>query len=113
MFALRAKLDGQGLHDTFEVERVVQVVLKGAKVRQSELAAALMPVAQRPLITYTQVCHAFDANDEGRRTRQQAKTGLMHWGCPSATSAPPSSSAASCRRSSTTATSTSKSARIS
>ena len=44
---------------------MVQVVLKGAKVRQSELAAALMPVAQRPLITYTQVCHAFDANDEG------------------------------------------------
>ena len=82
---MRAKLDGQGLHDTFDVECVVQVVLKGAKVRQSALAAALKLVAQRPLITYTQVCHAFDADDESRGTHQQAKTGSMHWGSPSAT----------------------------
>jgi type I restriction enzyme R subunit len=46
VFNLRAKLDGSGHYDEFEVERVVTVELKpGAK--QSELVAALEPVVDR------------------------------------------------------------------
>jgi type I restriction enzyme R subunit len=46
VFNLRAKLDGSGHYDDFEVDRVVAVELKpGAK--QSELVAALEPVVDR------------------------------------------------------------------
>ena len=76
VFTLLAKLDGQALYDRFEVERVVKVVLQGERARQSDLDAALMPVAQRLLTTYTQARHAFDAADAGSPARQQAKDRL-------------------------------------
>ena len=76
VFTLLAKLDGQALYDRFEVERVVRVVLQGERARQSDLDAALMPVAQRLLTTYTQARHAFDAADAGSPARQQAKDRL-------------------------------------
>ena len=51
IFNLRAKLDSAGYYDDFEVNRVVAVELKsGAK--QSELVAALEPVADRLMKKY-------------------------------------------------------------
>jgi type I restriction enzyme R subunit len=51
IFNLRAKLDGAGYYDGFEVDRVVAVELKsGAK--QSELVAALEPVTDRLMKKY-------------------------------------------------------------
>ena len=47
---LKAKLDGQALYDTFEVDRVVNVALKGKRAKPSELDAATTPVASRLLI---------------------------------------------------------------
>lgn len=53
IYDLRAKLDGSGHYDDFEVERVVRVELN-PMARQSELIAALEPVASR-------IVHAFNA----------------------------------------------------
>ncbi|MEI7466426.1 MAG: type I restriction endonuclease, partial [Burkholderiales bacterium] len=49
---LKAKLDGQALYDTFEVDRVVNVALKGKRAKPSELDAATTPVANRLLMDY-------------------------------------------------------------
>jgi type I restriction enzyme R subunit len=49
---LRSKLDEQALYDTFEVDRVVEVALKGKKGKTSELDAALGPVANRLLTSF-------------------------------------------------------------
>jgi type I restriction enzyme R subunit len=46
VFDLKAKLDGGGFYDTFEVERVVHVDCN-PRAQQSELLAALAPVVQR------------------------------------------------------------------
>ena len=51
---LRAKLDGQALYDTFEVERVVAVALKGKKGKTSEMDAAILPVANRLLTAFAE-----------------------------------------------------------
>lgn len=51
VFDLRTKLDSVGHYDQFEVERVVAVLLNPA-ARQSELSAALEPVANRLLVRY-------------------------------------------------------------
>jgi len=48
IFDLRAKLDGAGHYDDFDVERVVKVELN-PKAKQAELIAALEPVADRLL----------------------------------------------------------------
>lgn len=48
IFDLRAKLDGAGHYDDFDVERVVTVELN-PKAKQAELIAALEPVADRLL----------------------------------------------------------------
>lgn len=53
IYDLRAKLDGSGHYDDFEVERVVKVELNPT-ARQADLIAAIEPVAQR-------VVHAFNA----------------------------------------------------
>lgn len=50
---MRSKLDSQALYDTFEVDRVVAVALKGAGAKQSELDEALTPVAFRLLADFT------------------------------------------------------------
>lgn len=49
IYELRSKLDGQCFYDDFEVDRVVNVALKGDKAKQSDLDAALTPVADRLL----------------------------------------------------------------
>jgi type I restriction enzyme, R subunit len=51
VFNLRAKLDGQGHYDDFEVDRVVDAEVKG--VSQKDLVAAITPVADRLLKRYT------------------------------------------------------------
>jgi type I restriction enzyme, R subunit len=52
IYELRSKLDSQCLYDDFEVDRVVGVALKGKAEKQSELDAALTPVADRLLKTF-------------------------------------------------------------
>lgn len=51
---LKAKLDALALYDDFEVDRVVNVALKGSKAKPSELDAAMLPVASRLLGAYAQ-----------------------------------------------------------
>jgi type I restriction enzyme R subunit len=51
---LKAKLDGQGLYDTFEVDRVVTVAIKGTTAKTSDLDAALSPVANRLLTDFAE-----------------------------------------------------------
>ena len=51
VFDLRMKLDAAGFYDEFEVNRVVEVELN-PKSKQSDLAAALEPVASRLLVRY-------------------------------------------------------------
>ncbi|NBR87695.1 MAG: type I restriction endonuclease subunit R [Proteobacteria bacterium] len=50
VFNLRSKLDAAGHYDEFEVNRVVEAELKGAK--QSELVAAIAPVEDRLMKRY-------------------------------------------------------------
>ncbi len=50
VFNLRAKLDAAGHYDDFEVDRVVEAELKGAK--QSDLVAAIAPVEDRLMKRY-------------------------------------------------------------
>src|SRR4029077_19764536 len=50
VFNLRAKLDAAGHYDDFEVDRVVEAELKGA--RQSELVAGITPVEDRLMKRY-------------------------------------------------------------
>jgi type I restriction enzyme R subunit len=51
VFNLRAKLDGAGHYDDFEVDRVVAVAINHT-AKQSELIAALEPVVDRIIRTY-------------------------------------------------------------
>jgi type I restriction enzyme, R subunit len=67
VFNLRAKLDGAGHYDDFEVERVVAVELKpGAK--QSELVAALEPVVDRLHRKYKAAQEALNVAREQRNS---------------------------------------------
>ena len=70
---LRAKLDAQCLYDSFEVDRVVNVAVKGAQAKPSELDAALTPVAQRLLHTYHQAKLAFEAAGDDAKAAKPAK----------------------------------------
>lgn len=58
VFDLRAKLDATGYYDEFEVERVVQVEMK-PNAKQSDLAAAIFPVADRLLKLYKTALDAY------------------------------------------------------
>ncbi|WLD15233.1 type I restriction endonuclease subunit R [Planctellipticum variicoloris] len=51
VYDLRAKLDGAGHYDDFEVDRVVEILLK-ENAKQSELVAALEPVVDRLMKRY-------------------------------------------------------------
>jgi type I restriction enzyme, R subunit len=70
---LKAKLDGQALYDTFEVDRVVNVALKGKRAKQSELDAATMPVATRLLTAFAEAKKAFDAAGDDSKKAKAAK----------------------------------------
>ena len=70
---LRAKLDAQCLYDTFEVERVVAVALKGSQAKQSELEAALTPLVQRLLDVFHKAKQALQAAGDDAKAAKQAK----------------------------------------
>jgi len=74
VFDLRSKLDSAGHYDQFEVDRVVVVLLDPAS-RQSDLTAALTPVANRLLVRYRDAQAAYrvaEAQGDGA-ARQAAK----------------------------------------
>ena len=80
VYDLRAKLDAAGHYDDFEVDRVVEAELKGAK--QSELAAAIAPVQDRLVKRYKAAQEAFfsakGANDEkGMQSAQDEMNALV------------------------------------
>ena len=70
---LKAKLDGQALYDTFEVDRVVNVALKGKRAKPSELDAATTPVASRLLKAYAEAKKAFDMTGDDAKKEMAAK----------------------------------------
>ena len=70
---LKAKLDGQAMYDTYEVDRVVNVAIKGAKAKQSDLDAAIMPVASRLLIAYALAKKDFEAAGDDAKLEKAAK----------------------------------------
>jgi type I restriction enzyme R subunit len=63
VFNLRAKLDGAGHYDDFEVERVVKVELD-PDGKQSELAKALEPVADRRIKKFKKAQNALSVGKE-------------------------------------------------
>lgn len=73
---LKAKLDGQALYDTFEVDRVVNVALKAGKGRTSELDAAICPVASRILMTFAQAKQEFEAAGDDAKRAKAAKEAM-------------------------------------
>lgn len=73
VLTLKAKLDGQALYEPYEVDRVVNVALRGAKAKQSELDAATTPVASRLLQSYAQAKLAFEGATPSSQQAQAAK----------------------------------------
>src|SRR5690606_16480364 len=74
IYTLRAKLDGLGFYDTFEVDRVVNVALHGRK--QSELDPALVPVADRLIKRQAAARRRLRDADEGSADAHAAKLEL-------------------------------------
>jgi type I restriction enzyme R subunit len=70
---LKAKLDGQGRYDEYEVDRVVKVALKGAKGRPSDLDAAITPVADRLLKAFGQAKKEWEAAGSDEKAAKAAK----------------------------------------
>ncbi|MBN8442105.1 MAG: type I restriction endonuclease subunit R [Thauera sp.] len=74
VYTLRAKLDGMGFYDSFEVDRVVEAALRGRS--QSELDRALVPVADRLLKRYAAARRRLRDADEGSADARAAKLEL-------------------------------------
>ena len=70
---LKAKLDSQALYDTFEVDRVVTVAIKGKKAKTSDMDAAILPVASRLLIAFGQAKKEFEAAGNDTKKAKAAK----------------------------------------
>jgi type I restriction enzyme R subunit len=70
---LKAKLDGQALYDTFEVDRVVGVALKGKKAKTSEIDGAIQPVANRLLNAFAAAKKDADAAGDDGKAAKAAK----------------------------------------
>ncbi|NOK17305.1 type I restriction endonuclease subunit R [Corallococcus carmarthensis] len=77
VFNLRAKLDGAGHYDDFEVERVVEAELN-PKARQSDLVKAIEPVVDRLMKRFKAAQAAFRAANErsDAKARKDAKAEL-------------------------------------
>jgi type I restriction enzyme R subunit len=71
--ALKAKLDSQALYDTFEVDRVLAVAIKGKKAKTSDMDAAILPVASRLLIAFGQAKKEFEAAGNDTKKAKAAK----------------------------------------
>ena len=77
VYDLRAKLDGAGLYDNFEVDRVAEVELD-AKSTQGDLAAALAPVEDRVMKRYRAALAAWKAaRDQDHGTAAEEAKGEM------------------------------------
>lgn len=74
IYTLRAKLDGLGFYDTFEVDRVVEVVLRGKD--QSALDRALVPVADRLIKRYAAAQRRLREAEDGSADAHAAKLEL-------------------------------------
>jgi type I restriction enzyme R subunit len=70
---LKAKLDAQALYDTFEVERVVNVAIKGKTAKTSEMDAAILPVASRLLTAFAQAKKTRQAAGDDAKQAKTAK----------------------------------------
>jgi type I restriction enzyme R subunit len=70
---LKAKLDAQALYDTFEVDRVVAVAVKGKKAKTSDMDAAILPVANRLLTAYGQAKKDWQAAGDDAKKAKAAK----------------------------------------
>ena len=70
---LRAKLDAQAVYDTFEVDRVVAVAIKGKKAKTSDMDAAILPVANRLLMAYGQAKKDWQAAGDDAKKAKAAK----------------------------------------
>ncbi|MFP2895996.1 type I restriction endonuclease subunit R [Corallococcus sp. 4LFB] len=77
VFNLRAKLDGAGHYDDFEVERVVEAELN-PKAKQSDLVKAIEPVVDRLMRRFKDAQSAFRAASEraDAKARKDAKAEL-------------------------------------
>ena len=71
VFDLRAKLDASGHYDAFEVDRVAEIELS-AKPKQSDLVAAISPVAARLLTRFKEAQQKLKAALE-RKQNKEAK----------------------------------------
>jgi len=74
IYDLRAKLDSQGLYDSFEVDRVAEAVVRGK--RQSEIDAALTPVADRLLRRFKAAQEGLKAEEAGGQAVKAARDAL-------------------------------------
>jgi type I restriction enzyme R subunit len=72
VYDLRAKLDGGGFYDTFEVDRVMGVELKPGAI-QSELVAAIDPVVKRLTTRFKTAGEAFKAAKGKQDAEAQAE----------------------------------------
>jgi Type I site-specific restriction-modification system, R (restriction) subunit and related helicases len=78
---LKTKLDAQGHYDEYEIDRVVKALLDGSrsdKARQSQLMAAIEPVAQRLMTLFKEARLAYRQAEEinDGEARQRAKEEL-------------------------------------
>jgi type I restriction enzyme R subunit len=81
VFNLRAKLDASAYYDSFEIDRVAAVEVN-PKAKQSELVAAIMPVADRLLKQYRaaqqKLREASERNDDkGAKSAQDEMDALL------------------------------------
>jgi type I restriction enzyme R subunit len=74
IYTLRAKLDGLGFYDRFEVDRVVDVATRGKS--QSDLDRALVPVADRLLKRHAAAQARLRDADEGSAAARAARLEL-------------------------------------
>ena len=72
VYNLRAKLDGAGHYDDFEVDRVVAVELK-PNAKQSELVSALEPVVDRLMKRYKAAQETLKIGDGEERRRRPSR----------------------------------------
>jgi type I restriction enzyme, R subunit len=112
VYELRAKLDGSGHYDDFEVERVA-LVETNPKATQAMLVAAIEPVADRLLKRYMAAQKALKEAEAAKPAGKAAKDAKGHAGCACAVQGRHgrlcARSMPSCRRCSTTATRPSRS----
>ena len=76
VLTLKAKLDGQAQYEPYEVDRVVNVAIKGKKAKQSELDAATTPVASRLLLAYAEAKKAFEGAGDDAKQAKDAKDSM-------------------------------------